>query len=223
MNKGIFICFTGIDGSGKTTLAKHILTRLNQNGFETTYVHSRYMPLLTKPLIFIGQKLFMKNEDLYRDYRNYSDKKKIAIANHPNLTKIYKYLLFLDYYIQIFYKVNINIYLGKNIVCDRYIYDTIITDLAVDFKYTEDQIRNIIYRLNSFILRPDILYLIDIDEDIAFQRKNDIPSIHYLEDRRKLYLILTHLPQTSILDGSSDPDDLMNHVYSEINTRLKSK
>lgn len=200
--KRLFICFTGMDGAGKSTLAKFLVEHLRANGIRSRYVYNRYIPILLRPLISMGGFLFLRKKSFFGDYSEYSETKKRAAKKHPFLSKIYQNLLLFDYFFQVLFKIKLPILFGKNIVCDRYIYDTIVTDLSVDFNYSKEEIKNLLDKLLSFFPRPHITFLVDLPEEIAFQRKDDLPSVDYLRDRREKYLYLGKECEMIILDGS---------------------
>lgn len=214
--KSLFICFTGIDGSGKTTLAKFLAQNLQQEGIKATYVYNRYTPILLRPVMLIGKLLFFRDKDFYRDYSEYSSTKKNASKKHPALARLYQYLLLYDYFFQIVFKIKLPLLLGKNIICDRYIYDTIITDLSVDFNYSEETTKKSLIKISSLFPTPDVIFLIDLPEEIAFRRKSDVPSLMYLKDRRKTYLYLSEEIRAILLDGSLPLDKLKCIVRDNI-------
>ena len=209
-----FICFTGIDGAGKTTLAKWLTGRLNRDRFECKYVYNRLTPFLLKPWIIVGQKLFLRGKDI-NDYAEYSAIKRRAIRNNP-LSSVYQWLLLLDYSIQVFLKVKIPLMLGKNIVCDRYVYDTLVTDLAVDFGYSDRKVRSVLERFSRLFPKPTLTFLLDVPEEIAYKRKKDIPSMQYLEERRKIYLTVGKQCGMTILDGTKKPGELQNEIENRV-------
>ena len=209
---GIFICFTGIDGAGKTTLAKFLINYLRKEGIQATYVYSRYVPILLRPIMFIGKLLFFRDKDFYRDYSEYSNTKKTTSKQHPLLSRLYQHLLLFDYSFQILFKIKLPLLFGKNIVCDRYIHDTIVTDLSVDFNYSKKDVKNSLNKILYLFPMPDILFLIDLPEEIAHKRKDDVPSVDYLRDRRKMYLYIGNEYKMTILDGSMPLDELKYRV-----------
>lgn len=218
----VFICFTGIDGSGKTTLAKLLTDQLNRDGFECKYVYNRLTPFLLKPFIIIGQKLFLRRKSISENYAEYSATKRKALRNNP-LSLIYQWLLLLDYSIQVFLKVKIPLMRGESIICDRYIYDTLVTDLAVDFSYSNNKINRTLNRFFRLFPRPELTFLVDVPEDVAYQRKSDIPSIEYLKERRGIYLDVGKEYGMVILDASRNLDNLENVVLESALKLMESQ
>ena len=113
----------------------------------------------------------------------------------------------VDYFVQVIYKIQLPMILNRNIVCDRYIYDTIITDIAVDVGYSEYDMLGQIEKWLSILPIPDVVFLIDLPEEIAYNRKNDVPAIEYLQDRRGHYLSAGDKFKMVIIDGTERIED----------------
>lgn len=219
--KGYFICFTGIDGSGKSTISKKFVEIMNGNGLNFVYVYNRYKPFLLRPFIFIAGKLFLNKKKFFEDYVDYSNTKKAATKNHVILCAIYQYFVIVDYLLQSIYKIKIPLIFGKNIICDRYIYDTIATDLAVDLNYTEEKALQIMNKMERFFPKPNKVIFIDIPVEVAFQRKDDIPSIQYLKDRINFFNILVDSCNSIRLDGTKSIQELIYVLQNEFQKGIK--
>lgn len=216
MKRGRLICFTGMDGAGKTTLAKFLTDDLHEKGIKSRYVYNRYTPILLKPVLLLGKLLFLRDKDVFRDYTEYSKTKKTASKRHPILAGIYQHLLLFEYFFQTLFKIKLPLLFGKKIVCDRHIYDTIITDLSVDFNYSEEDVKKILSKILSLFPTPDITFLVDLPEEIAYQRKDDVPSVDYLRDRRKRYLYIGKECKMIILDGAMPLNELRYVVKEKV-------
>ena len=201
--KAKLICFTGIDGSGKTTLAKELVEIMNERGFQCKYVYGRLEPFIVKLFNFIGGKILLRGKDMFDNYAEYSSTKSSAIERHSFLFGFYRHILWFEYFLQLIFKVRLPLMLGKNIVCDRYVYDTVINDLSAETNYSGFEIGGLIKKCFYIAPKPDLVFLIDLPEEIAFQRKNDTPSIEYLKERRNTYLdVAKEEEKMVILDGS---------------------
>lgn len=215
MEKGKFICIIGIDGSGKTTQAKKLQMNLQKRGIKSKYVYGRVIPLFPRPFMYLGRKFFLKGSDIYTDFNNYSLKKKKVFSNRI-LSKTYQYFILFDYLIQVFVKINIPLLFGLTLVSDRYAYDTIITDLSVDLGYSDENIKNMLKTLFKVIPVPDAVFLIDISEEIAFSRKDDVPDINYLRDRRSTYLKVANWYNMFIIDGSRTLHEIEGFILNRV-------
>lgn len=219
MKKRIFICFTGIDGSGKTTLAKTLVDTVKRNGIECRYVYSRFNPFLLKPFLIFGRVLFLRGKDMFGDYTKDSNAKKKLFKNRF-LSIIYQSCLLFDYSFQIFSKVKIPLMFGKNIICDRYIYDTVCTDLAVDLNYSDWKAKDILTKCLYLFPKPDMIFLIDVPEGIAYSRKGDVPSIRYLRDRKKYYLSIVNMCNMIKIEGEQKIEDVERKIFSKVLSKL---
>ena len=221
--KGFFICFTGMDGTGKTTHSKELAELLNKKGIKCKYVYARLNPFILKPFILIGEFVFLHKKDIFKNYSEYSNTKRRAIEKHSFLSIGYQQILLFDYLLQILFKVKVPLIFGKNIVCDRYVYDTVITDLSVDMNYSKNGVISLLNNLLRFFPEPDIAFLIDAPEGIAYNRKDDTPSIDYLKDRRKIYLDVGKEYGMTILEGSKTLEELkfliQNRVFEEVRAK----
>ena len=217
LKKQMFICFTGIDGSGKSTLARKVVAELEQRGVKSKYVYCRFLPVLLRPIDSLGRAAFLRGKDAFRDYAEYSNSKRALFGKSP-LRLIYECLLLTDYFFQIMYRLGLPLILGKNIVCDRYVYDTIITDLAVQMSYSPEKVRRVLRRYLFFVPKPDVVFLVDVPEEVAYQRKDDVPSIDYLKERRKIYLDVAQSYAMTVLDGSRDLAELVCEVEKGVFT-----
>lgn len=220
MARGLLICIVGIDGSGKTTLAKSVVGLLNSKGFQFTYIHNRYNPLILRPFIFTARKLFLRNTDVYTDYSEDSNAKR-SLLKHRGINRFYQLLLACDYYVQTVFTIIAPVRRGKNIVCDRYILDTVCTDLAVDLSYNKDETEKVLKQCYHFFPEPDLTFLIDIPEEVAYARKTDTPSVSYLKDRRHIYLNLCDSFPVVQLDGLMSKQELEMTVQNLILEKIK--
>jgi len=207
------ICFIGIDGSGKTTLAESLFNELKSRGLPCRFCYGRYVPLISRPLVTMGKYLFLHDEDI-SDNVSYSSKKRASTNNHKLLTKLYNSLILFDYYLQSFFKVIIPLKRGAIVVCDRYVYDTVINDLI---RTTNDFHDAYVMAENCFkmIPRPDLIFYVRVPEDIAYSRKNDTPSLEYLTERSSIYEYLQTQHKMIILDGTKCIAELHTEILKE--------
>lgn len=213
MKSKIFVCFTGIDGSGKSTLAKMTYEKLSEQNNNVKLIYGRLVPLFSKLLMSIGKKTFLKKNNMYDDYDSYFDKKKTAFKKNPKLSIIYRKIIFLEYVVQMYFKIIVPQKFGKSIIADRYVFDTIINDLILENDSIEKEFDTQLKILFKYIPRPDIVFFVKVPEEVALSRKNDIPSINYLKIRNKIYSRLEQLDGVIVLDGTKGISDLNDEIF----------
>jgi thymidylate kinase len=216
MGKKKFICFIGLDGSGKSSQAKFLYENLHKNQKKVKFVYGRFIPYLSKLSMNIGRRIFLnnKNNDDYKT--NLTNKRKI-IKNKSILAKFYFSLIFLETFIQIIIKIKIPLSFGYGIVADRYIHDTIINEFSVDLDLSIEESNALLEKILKFVPYPDFTFFIDISEETALKRKQDIPSSEYLKIRSKYYRSLK-LDKMFIINGEKDLNEIQEIILEKLNS-----
>ena len=212
----IFVCLIGIDGSGKSTIATHVYENIRSTNVKVRKTYGRFQPLITRFMMKLGRWFFLKNNDMFSNYEKYLNDKKSIFKKFPTLANVYISLLIMEYYFEIIFKIIIPYKLGYSIVSDRYVYDTIINDVAIDMSLSTDEVNELLQKFWRFIPKPDITFFIHVPEEVAIKRKNDIPSLNYLKIRSALYRELATKQKIIILDGTLDLLELEKRAYNEI-------
>lgn len=219
--KQILICFIGTDGSGKSTLSTTISESLKKRNIRVRKTYGRHKYFLSKLAILIGRKFFMKNSDLFLNYDKYLDDKRITYRKYSRLIDLFVFLLMLEYIVQLVFKVTIPLKLGYIVVSDRYIFDTIINEIAVDRNLSWDEVNAIYQSYRIFVPNPDVTFLVQVPEKVAVQRKSDIPSVSYIRIRNELYNRFAQTKEMIILDGTLTISQLETQVMNIMDEKLK--
>jgi len=208
------ICFIGVDGSGKTAIAKQ-LTHSPIAGVRYNYVWGSAQPIFMRPLRKLVHTIILNKVDMFKDYQEYDKTKKRVAKRFLIFSKFYSFIFVIDYFLWMLFCVRIPLALGKNIICDRYIFDMAIN---IHFLYA-----NLFYNVDDtikFFLKifptPEMVYLIDLPEEIAFSRKDDIPSIEYLRQRRIVYREVAKRYGAKIIEGTKPLRVLADIVRNDI-------
>lgn len=207
----MFVCLTGIDGAGKTTQAKELVRSLQSRGIPATYMYARFKPKISYPALAIARYFFLKNE-YNPDYRLRTEMKKNLHFRHVWLSRLYCFAVLSDYIIHTRLQTA-GIGIGRKwVVCDRYVYDTVITDLAVDYGLTTEESVRLVQDLLRKLPKPDIVFLLDVPPDVALARKNDIASVDYLSDRREYYLAAAKSLGFVTIDATRDTKSIQEDL-----------
>jgi dTMP kinase len=212
VKKGIIICFMGVDGSGKTTLAKGLEKELSRTGYKCRYLWwlSAEQSIVRKALRFFARPASNTPETPAIKSTYFPEGKKPSL-----FVSMYQYLVLLDYTGQLFYKVWLPKKLGNTIICDRYIYDTVLA-FSIEFGYDDKKFSRLFdffYRLSP---KPDVFFIINIPLEVAFSRKNDIPSVDFLRKPDIMYKDLGKKLNAKQLDGTRNIEQLNALVLEEI-------
>lgn len=215
------VCITGIDGAGKSTLARNTVAALREESIPAVYVYGRTYPVLSRALMALGRLALLRGKDQWRDYTAYAASKNETMKN-PVLGAIYTATILFDYYLQLGYKLAPHLASGRIVVADRYVYDTVISDLAVHLGYTMPRMNQVLERCLRFAPKPLLTALVDLPAEVAFSRKDDVPHVDFLRDRQRWYRQLGGRPEVIKLDGEAPPDTLVRRLVAELAVRDRS-
>ena len=207
-NKGIFICFTGTDGTGKTTLAKSLEESIKNSGSSCKYIWGGWRgfeSFLFKPIV-----------NIIRKKRN-SEEKSVTMPRPMQNNFLFSYAAWFDYFLRVFPNLLISLYKYDLIILDRYVYD-----VAIGFSInTKKDGEKLLRRFFYIFPEPDITFLIDVPEEIAYSRKDDIPSVEYLYQQKRIYSKLLRKDDAKVLDGLKNKEELLDIVFKDVKEVLK--
>ncbi len=216
----MILYFTGIDGSGKSTLVDDIQKHLIDNKVETLRIWARYSPRFSKMIVNIAKKKAVNHTGNYNTISEEEYSRWQSFKKRLGRNKIIRDLIFtffyLDYYFQIL-SVQAKIKKNKNkvILIDRFVID-FLADQMVNFGDLSGTgiFRRIIKISNSF----DAVFFISVKPDVALKRKSDIPGKEYLIERDIVFReIFKELDRGHIIDNNGPRDLAIREIMSIIN------
>jgi len=194
--------FLGIDGSGKSTHARTIELLLKSQGRNVKYIWMRRKAYFSIPLLVISRILGITKVINYTNGSHW-----ISIypfyAYRP-LQLLWPWFQFIDSLLHTFFTIKLPLLFNPKIIIlvDRGMVDTLV-DITVDVGIPKGYKRLETLFISS-IPKNSYILVFDIDEKIAMQRKKDIPDIHYLKIRRKIYKRLASRYNWPIFSTESD-------------------
>ena len=204
------ITLSGIDGSGKSTLAHQIQAFLwETHTLPSHHVWCKYgvHPLTRYRLSRFAQRPKGKNQ---RDGKGEMKDPTLAAS-------LYRKVLLVFHLMQIKSAVCNPLRHGDAVICDRYIFDTMV-DLQQEIGWSLSKAQRALGA--SWIPQPRFKFLLDLPEALAFARKTDTASISFLKERRSLYLQLSDVYGLTLLDATQPQDALLQHIIDTISPAL---
>jgi dTMP kinase len=206
------ICFSGIDGTGKSTLANKLGQEISSCGYNVTYEWLRMNYLLTKPLL-----LFCRITGFTK--RSYVNGKKISIHEFykfPLLAKVIAMCHILDTFLTYILRIYIPLKYGKSIIiCDRFIYDIFI-DFAIEGK-NQNIFKTTLFNLSKKMLTGSVQFLITVPDEIILNRRPDVllfdPSF---EERYNLYQSLIDRKELFVIENDTSIDEAFQKIKEKV-------
>lgn len=201
------IFLSGIDGSGKTTLAKSLVEALENKGLEVDYVWYRWTAFFSYPLLALCRALGYTKRQQYLVVREYH--RNVAIAT------LWAILYPLDYILCSLAKIRIMRKANSVIVFDRFIPD-MIADVISQTRI--NILKKFVGRIILSHLKNESFWgiILDVNEEVALSRKNDIPNRNYVEFKRPIYRRLAHMMGWRILNGCDSVDENVGNILEII-------
>jgi thymidylate kinase len=221
MNRnGSLICFTGIDGSGKTTQARLLVDWLTSRGIQSVYTWSRGEVLAIRRLFLrAGRRaLGTSVREIARDqsaYRDYQTRKSKLMGNEVVRT-LWSATTYAEHFVQINRDIRRSIRDGYWVVCDRYQWDTLIDLAVLNNRSSEWLVGGFNRFMWKLIPQPAVTFLIDLPAEEAMRRKSDIPSLDYVQKRRDHYRYLAKSEPLKVIDGCRDTAAIHSEIISTL-------
>lgn len=211
----MFICFVGIDGSGKTVQAEKLVERLKDRGISCAYMWCRYSPRLLMPLIWVARKLIRRSKG-GSEYSRFTSAKR-GVLRRPLLGWLWLNISLLEYLVQVTFTARVKLRRRRNLICDRYVHD-MLADMAINLDRSGSSMlalaRHPMVRLFPI---PDRVFFLDVSPDVAFARKSD-PNVmgkQYLEDRAEIYDRMSRTFGFLRIDGAKSIEEIADIVLDE--------
>ena len=200
----------GIDGCGKTTQAKMLVDRLENEGYKTVYVQP----------IFLLLNILARSKD--NDVTQISPRKArtLQMSDSDNHGKKYfskkLFMGLLGYPYALATYIFIKVYLSRTnvVVCDRYFY-----------QFFFDLFGNWSENIIKFFPRPDIAFFLDGDLDIFYSRMDNSFDAHvskdYYSEVINLYRRISQKYGFVQIDAKLNKEAINNVIFMHLTKEMK--
>jgi thymidylate kinase len=216
----MLITFSGLDGSGKSTLVDYLKESLEKENLKVAVSHMNYDVGLYSALRYLAKKTFAKSnvreshaprEEAYAGkFNSRAAKLRYRLVWNRGL----RFLIYpLDVAIFVFYRFYVEKVNRQVLIMDRYFYDTLVDVTGAQ--------RSLHLRFLSWLTpTPTLPVYLDVTAEKAFERKAEY-SIDYLNRRRVSYQkLVSGLPGVLVLSTNHDLDSTRVHIANAVRERM---
>ncbi|MBE6708369.1 MAG: hypothetical protein E7578_03900 [Ruminococcaceae bacterium] len=219
-----FVCFMGLDGSGKSTGIEYARKTLAERGVRVRVVRAAYVVKIMSVFTKLGKKILMKgNSDPFSgDYKEYLEKMRKKANSGGFYYKVFSAMTTLEFKMQIFFNITLRRLFGQTLLVDRYIYDNAVT-YAANMGLGEDYMKKTIEGKWKRAPKPAKIIYIKTPIDVCLSRKDDIPDPLYLEIRKPLYEKISDMYGATVISGDDGLERMQNEIMEAIDSVLDVK
>ncbi len=225
----VVICFNGIDGSGKTSQAVRLIEHLRAQGHDVTYVWAGGRTNLTTPFIRFSKRLLRapkltskttKNSvKTAKQYSNYLSSAR-RVLGWSVVWKLWLRFTLLEHTKKIHQMFSPHLAANRIIVCDRYIYDSVINTAFLAGLDPKKLPRLLQQKSITSVPVPIKCFYLDVPAEVAYQRKNDIVALQEIAPRVPLYDITASTLKMEVIDGTATQDEIAQFIQNSVDSLL---
>lgn len=198
-------------------MARALTCALEDRGLKSRYVWGGFTSSFAalRPIVAVAKALLFRGDQHYEDSQT-----KGLVLKSTFWSTLYQYLALADYILQAIFRISLPLALGWNVVCDRYVHD-LVASIGVLLDYPIDRTLALLRRCLIFLPAPHLIYLLDLPESLAYQRKDDIVSLDFLRARGEVYLEMARHGDIVVVDASSSKEHVQQLLVSRVISVIK--
>jgi dTMP kinase len=134
-----------------------------------------------------------------------------------NTLPLFGYLTWLDYFISVYPSLLASLLTHDIVVLDRYVYDVI-----AGLTRPDKRVSRVLMSLFKVFPPPSIVFFIRVPPEVAFERKDDIPSVEFLRniEEKQLSVLAQCSAKIVTLDGTLSKNELRDSALTVTQTLL---
>jgi thymidylate kinase len=212
---GQVIVLMGIDGSGKSTLSRALQHELALRGVPAVARWATLRPVLLKPFITLAKFMLVRKAPKALNYEAHMQAKRSGMDKLRFAHAVYFFIMTLDYLPQVWWKVGLPRLLGRHVICDRY-YQDLALDFAITINGDVPRMMRALRRLQHWVPATDLHYFVAVPPEVALARKDDVPSLSYLQERDRYYRAMATELRLPVLDGQATVADNCQRLMHDL-------
>ncbi len=206
--RGYLVAFSGVDGSGKSTQIKLLEDSLRKSGTRVIRIRNRWRPLVSLPLLVVLRRLGYVRVHLAGGVYIVET----MFPRGSRLASLWCIFTQIENVVKAAPKLFLPLVLGKAVISDRYVLDMLVDGMA-GLHDGPGRMR-LGFQLLRILPRPDKAFLMDVDPEVAFSRKPDLPHLSDYVERMGLYHKLGKNLGVTFVDGRASPDEIHHRIRS---------
>jgi thymidylate kinase len=208
--RGILVAFSGVDGSGKSTQVDLLEKSFEQINVPVLRIRSRWRPVLSLPLLVIMRRLGYAS--VHRAGGVYIVETRLP--SRGGLTSLWCILTQVENIVKTGVKLVFPLLLGRTVICDRYALDMVV-DGRAGLHDAAGKTR-LGFQLLRLLPKPNFAFSMDIDPEVAFRRKPDLPGLKDYVERLRLYRELSSGWDVTIVNARVSADTIHRKIWKII-------
>lgn len=216
--RGLAVAFLAPDGGGKSTIIKGITERCAGHFEAVSYFHFRPEWLKNLGQIHISNPTQERCENREPGTEPPPNATPHDVKLQSRLKSFVRFMYYnVDFVFGTFFKINPLKRKNHLIIFDRYYYDYFADTIRYKYNLSQKLIRS----FSCFIPRPDIVFILDADTEVIWNRKREVPMEEVARQREAYASILDMNLNGVLIDVDRDVDAIVDEVTSRILTHPK--
>jgi thymidylate kinase len=209
------ICFSGIDGSGKTAHSLRTYQDLQKSGRKCRYLWFGTPYFISYPFMALCRFLNLTSR--------YQVSNKLVVSEHQYYKNkpvafLWPWIQFLDLSVYTFFEVRLPIWAKSSIVCDRFIHDILVELMADvnDALLLKKPVGRLILKLKP---KGTTTFFLDVNVKDAFQRRPDVPNLRYLTRRMNYHRLIRAIADAdvTVVDANQPFITVQEEIAADLN------
>lgn len=211
----MLIAISGVDGSGKTTLATRLIERFEALDLDAALFYGRFVPGKIRYISKVFRRLRSidgANSDFPGDYAE----QRHSAAQNPLFRVPARTSVFLEYLVRTAPQARGLLRTHHIVVCDRYVLDTWAMDIVLGKRTVEMADLAQLRILSGLMPAPKLAYFLDVPPEIATDRRpHGLPNEllveavdHYRQGSK--YLRMSRLDGTRTVEENTE--EILRHL-----------